>query len=387
MREVRVVTSLTVVLVAYLSATAQTPGGAPTLMAKAQYAFTKGQYQEALNNLAAAHATGALNEDDKKGALWMEVLSLAGAQKIKDVAKAMEKYVALEPVGTPEPWLWDQTPPSTKAMLEDKQKDWQKCCGAELGEPFVVGAALHVPLERNAERVARLKVSVKGTSAPTLLEFPVSGQEAVGVLSAELWQQTEKTGKFEISVEAYAANGTLLSRTGSPVAVRVVPGLRRMALEELKSGRASPAAAAVTVKPGEPAKGGAAVAGKTTVGNYTATEGTVTDPKTGLTWQRKLVKDGHTWAQAKAYCSSLALEGPGWRLPSLKDVKTLVDRNFEPAIDPNAFPDTPPTNFWTSTPSKDRADVAWALDFELGSSSDEKVNQTFLVRCVRGGQP
>ena len=141
----------------------------------------------------------------------------------------------------------------------------------------------------------------------------------------------------------------------------------------------------------------------------------VTDTITGLVWQR----DGSstrtgctgvsnltcTWAEAKAYCASLSLGGlTGWRLPGRTELYTIVDfTRFGPAIDQTAFPNTPPDNFWTSSPwagsygyawyvdigggggNGSASDSAWLVDFGAGLTDHKSVGSSsnLWVRCVR----
>jgi hypothetical protein len=120
---------------------------------------------------------------------------------------------------------------------------------------------------------------------------------------------------------------------------------------------------------------------------------TVTDTITGLIWQR----DGSgtrpgcsngttcTWAEAKAYCASLALAGSGWRLPARMELRTIVDfTKYSPAIDSTAFPSTPTDWFWTSSPYAGSSGLAWSVDFGIGYSDVNGVDSNFIrVRCVR----
>jgi hypothetical protein len=83
---------------------------------------------------------------------------------------------------------------------------------------------------------------------------------------------------------------------------------------------------------------------------------TVTDNRTGLTWQRSVDPVRYTWDQAKSYCQGLLLAAGGWRLPTYKELLTLVDpTNVTLSIDAGAFPGTPagpPEDaFWSSSPS------------------------------------
>ena len=64
-------------------------------------------------------------------------------------------------------------------------------------------------------------------------------------------------------------------------------------------------------------------------GRYTITAGTVYDTKTKLTWQQPGPSATYTWAAAKTYCAGLgsSLGGTGWRLPTIKELQTIVDNS------------------------------------------------------------
>lgn len=122
----------------------------------------------------------------------------------------------------------------------------------------------------------------------------------------------------------------------------------------------------------------------------------VTDTITGLVWQRDASSSRAgcangttcTWAEAKAYCSSLILGGvKGWRLPTRVELLTIVDYTVNnPPLDATIFP-LPLSlirDFWTSTPSAQYPDdVGWQVSFRDGSSykSDGRMDEG--VRCVR----
>jgi hypothetical protein len=119
------------------------------------------------------------------------------------------------------------------------------------------------------------------------------------------------------------------------------------------------------------------------IGQYTVTTDTVYDTKTKLTWQRAVAPSA-TWANATSYCTALNLGGPGWRLPSMKELQTIVDKTrSNPAIDPTAFPSTSSARFWSSSPAADNSGYAWTVYFNYGHSDRYDVNGAFLVRCVR----
>jgi hypothetical protein len=122
-------------------------------------------------------------------------------------------------------------------------------------------------------------------------------------------------------------------------------------------------------------------------GRYTMTGGTVHDTKTKLTWQQPVPTTTYAWADAKTYCASTAvssaLGGAGWRLPTYKELLTIVDssQSSGPMIDRNAFPGTPSSDFWSATPLAGLPSSAWRVDFDYGSTDTNDVPG--YVRCVR----
>jgi hypothetical protein len=111
--------------------------------------------------------------------------------------------------------------------------------------------------------------------------------------------------------------------------------------------------------------------------------GEVRDAYTGLVWQHPAGSVG-SLAEAIAYCPSIGLNGNAWRLPSLKELLTLVDETTaNPAIDANAFPGTAPDALVSSTPSDLPTPVRWFVDFHDGVASTIFVDTIYSVRCVR----
>lgn len=137
----------------------------------------------------------------------------------------------------------------------------------------------------------------------------------------------------------------------------------------------------------------------TTDDHYTIGNGIVIDNFTHLTWQRFVDPKAYTWGPAQTYCADLPLAGGGWRVPSVKELETLVDSvapppavtTFEPAIDRRVFPNTPASSFWSSSPLAGNSDAAWEVEFYLdGASYGAGIDVNPLnvttpehVRCVR----
>jgi hypothetical protein len=126
------------------------------------------------------------------------------------------------------------------------------------------------------------------------------------------------------------------------------------------------------------------VLGVSPPGRYTVATETVTDTKTGLVWQRAVASGTYNWQSALAYCNGLTVTGfsSGWRLPSVKELATLVDERARPTLDSAVFPNTPMMSFWTGTPAYAYPDLILTVDFGTGDSVVMSNNNTLYVRCV-----
>lgn len=126
----------------------------------------------------------------------------------------------------------------------------------------------------------------------------------------------------------------------------------------------------------------------------------VTDRKTRLIWRRcaeDMNWDGSTCAGvASTFTHKAALEraatqasstGLAWRLPNVKDLASIADRSrINPAIDPTAFPVTPASWFWSSSPYIGFPTVAWLVFFGNGNVYGGGRSNSFYVRLVRARQ-
>ncbi len=56
----------------------------------------------------------------------------------------------------------------------------------------------------------------------------------------------------------------------------------------------------------------------------TCTDGICTDSDSGLEWQQQPTSGTITWNDAKLHCQDLTLDGGGWRLPTIDELRSLI---------------------------------------------------------------
>jgi len=116
-------------------------------------------------------------------------------------------------------------------------------------------------------------------------------------------------------------------------------------------------------------------------------DGTITDTRNGLMWEKLNSAPTATWDQAKAYCENLTLGGQSdWRLPNRNELRSLVDysRN-NPAINTTFFPDAVADDYWSSTTDVFSSGAAWVVEFGVGSDFHDRKTDNNYIRAVRGG--
>lgn len=124
--------------------------------------------------------------------------------------------------------------------------------------------------------------------------------------------------------------------------------------------------------------------------------GEVMDRYTGLVWQQGYSPATMAWAEAEGYCATLDLNGHAWRLPSIRELATLVDEaQVAPSINRTMFPDTQYGSrsndwYWGSHAAVGNAAAAWALNFDdgfTGFNAGESGKWNYFtaawVKCVR----
>jgi hypothetical protein len=134
-------------------------------------------------------------------------------------------------------------------------------------------------------------------------------------------------------------------------------------------------------------------------GLFDSSAQTIQDARTGLIWQRNAPTQALGFYDAATYCAALSLSTPsggaqsGWRVPSYKELLTLVDETphteyvdyglIEVWIDANAFPETAVTlEYWTSSMYLGNSLYAYTVDFGDGYGDRQYTVATLYVRCV-----
>ena len=123
--------------------------------------------------------------------------------------------------------------------------------------------------------------------------------------------------------------------------------------------------------------------------------GEVVDNYTGLVWQQGYSETRLSHDAAIEYCASLDLNGQAWRLPSIRELATLVDEaQVAPAIDRTAFPDTQYGSrsndwYWASHQAVGTT-AGWAINFDdgftgfnVGDPGDWNYFTEAWAKCVR----
>lgn len=113
----------------------------------------------------------------------------------------------------------------------------------------------------------------------------------------------------------------------------------------------------------------------------------VLDRETGLVWEQSPSTFAVSWFVASSNCIDLNAGGrKGWRLPTIQELMSLIDRSSFPAL-PSGHPfSNVQGSYWSATTLAKDAAAAWAVFFDSGDlfRSDKNANDFFW--CVRGGQ-
>ena len=113
------------------------------------------------------------------------------------------------------------------------------------------------------------------------------------------------------------------------------------------------------------------------------TNGVVLDTWTGLTWQGTLPAGNRTLFGALGWCPKWVMEGKTWRLPTVEELASLLDRSHDPPIDYVVFEMGGTRVHSVSTTAADNS-LHWSVDFSTGSIVALDADGLAFVRCVSG---
>lgn len=130
---------------------------------------------------------------------------------------------------------------------------------------------------------------------------------------------------------------------------------------------------------------------------YSASNGVVSDSKTGLMWQQCSLGQTYdsgscsgtatrlTWTVATSQASAASDFGfSDWRLPDRKELESLVDLACaSPAINAEIFPATAIVRYWSSSPYLSGDSLVWSVNFYDGQVFAQAGTDTAAVRLVR----
>lgn len=166
-----------------------------------------------------------------------------------------------------------------------------------------------------------------------------------------------------------------------------------------------------------------------TSSSFSCSGGVCCDSATGLEWQETPTDGIMVWNTAKTYCQDLILDGSGWRLPNISELRSLIrkcgpietggacgvkdvcspcgdatacltischtDANCNPSsctddggptgcYSPEELSETCSWLSWSSSPSDDYLGFsAWCVHFYAGYVVAKSVYDRYSVRCVR----
>lgn len=119
---------------------------------------------------------------------------------------------------------------------------------------------------------------------------------------------------------------------------------------------------------------------------FTTVDPWIRDERTGLIWQDDFQGTKVDWEQFLLDCESLSLAGLDWRLPSIKELASILDPSdpTAPKLDDAFF--FVPGRYASSTPVADDPTMHWTVNFNTGSIVAEPIvgGPSLVVRCVSG---
>lgn len=111
----------------------------------------------------------------------------------------------------------------------------------------------------------------------------------------------------------------------------------------------------------------------------------VTDVQTGWTWEQSPDFFYGTWTEAITHCREKTVGAQkGWRLPSIKELASLIDSSQKDPALPSGHPfgHIKSSIYWSSTPSETDDIVAWHVSFFTGEVVTDQKSQTRRAWCM-----
>lgn len=107
----------------------------------------------------------------------------------------------------------------------------------------------------------------------------------------------------------------------------------------------------------------------------------VKDKNTGLFWESQNRAWTKTWRQAKQYCSTLNKWWKTWRLPTIQELRWLVDYSkYSSNFNSDYFAIEP--SYWSSTTNAQFTGDAWILGLNYGHTYRDDKTYSNYVLCV-----
>ena len=115
--------------------------------------------------------------------------------------------------------------------------------------------------------------------------------------------------------------------------------------------------------------------------------GIITDSRTGLEWYEGPDEDTN-WGAAKRWVENLTVDGGGWRMPTLKELKGLYEEDAGGGLEGNMAPSFDKMGGWyVWSGETEGSSSAWRFFFrnglELSYSRDGAYGRAFAVRSRR----
>jgi hypothetical protein len=342
-------------------------------------------WQEAAGELSRAEVAGALSTGVAYAAVRIQRMreQLDRCRALVAALESRPRCAELEGAIT----HWDGRPsPLWRKRLDRHVRDCRICIGKAGGqvavERLLVGCALlPVPAAVVTKTVGGGGVVVSGMRRLGVVGAAVTVAVAVAGGSYAYVKNPEPTAQGVVAAVSSAPSPS--SSLSPPPPPSSPPPSPSSSPSPGSSSSAARKAAALSSR-----WASWAVPGPETPASYrNLGNGTVRDNVTKLVWQRDPAPDTYTFAQAKAYCAGLSLDGRGWHLPTRVELTSIVDHaRSGPAINTKAFPGTPAQFFWTSTAwAVTKTPLrAWIINFYEGLASNGAFQDgEFRVRCVR----